>query len=300
MPERFLDPAGLARIGNLELVAHQVVDGFLTGRHRSPYHGFSVEYLDHRAYVSGDDLHSLDWRLLARTDRYFVKLFEDETNLRAHILLDASRSMASAPGAAGGLCKYDYGAYLTAALTHLMLRQNDAVGLAVCDRTVRDFIPARARPTQFRQVLETLEHFRPSAAGDTDLGAVLHSVAERIRRRGLVIVISDLLDDPERIANGLQHFRHNQHEVIVFHVLDGAELDFPFDRLTRFRDPEGAGHVTVHPARLRATYLERMNAWLERLRSDCCERRVSYVLANTREPYDRLLAEYLDRRARMG
>ena len=127
MSDKYFDPDGLARVGNMELVARQVVEGFLTGRHRSPYHGFSVEYLDHRAYVSGDDLHSLDWRLLARTDRYFVKLFEDETNLRAYILLDASRSMASAPGVAGGLSKYDYGAYLTAALTRLMLRQNDAV-----------------------------------------------------------------------------------------------------------------------------------------------------------------------------
>src|SRR5215469_11668842 len=221
MPNRYFDPEGLARVGHMEFVARQVVEGFLTGRHRSPYHGFSVEYLDHRAYTPGDEIRSLDWKILARTNKYFIKLFQDETNLRAHILLDCSRSMAFKSGA---VSKLEYGSYLAAALSYLMLHQNDAVGLVLFDSEVRQFLAPKARPTQFRRILELLDH--DSAREDTDVGAVLHEVAERIRRRGLVIVISDLIDDVDKIAGGLQHFRHNNHEVIVFHVLDDAELTF--------------------------------------------------------------------------
>jgi uncharacterized protein (DUF58 family) len=295
MGDRFLDPEGLARVGNMELVARQVVEGFLTGRHRSPFHGFSVEYLDHRAYSPGDELRMLDWKVLARSDKYYVKLFEDETNLRAHILLDCSRSMAFK---SGNLSKFEYGAYLTAALTHLMLRQNDAVGLVLFDRAVREYLPPRARPTQFRLVLDLLERVAPQA--DTDVGVVLHEIAERIRKRGLIILISDLLDDEARLANGLQHFRHNHHEVIVFHVLDDAEIAFPFDRLTRFRDMEGSGNVAVNPNRLRERYVARVGAFMERMRAECYERNIGYMLANTKQPYDLLLAEYLDKRSRLG
>lgn len=222
MSQRYFDPQGLARVGHMELVARQVVEGFLTGRHRSPYHGFSVEYLDHRAYTPGDDLRSLDWKILARTGKYCSKLFQDETNLRAHILLDCSRSMAFQ---SGDLSKLAYGSYLAAALTYLLLRQNDAVGLVLFDRTIRQQVPPRARPTQFRRVLDLLEH--AEIGGDTDVGGILHQVAERIRQRGLIILISDLIDDEAAIANGLQHFRHRHHEVIVFHVLDDAGAQLP-------------------------------------------------------------------------
>src|SRR5438045_1852042 len=188
---KYFDPEGLARVGNMELVARQVVEGFLTGRHRSPYHGFSVEYLDHRAYTSGDEIRTLDWKILARTDKYFVKLFQDETNLRAYILLDCSKSMTFK---SGKLSKLEYGSYLAAALSHLMLHQNDAVGLVLFDREARQYLGPRARPTQFRRILELLED--PPTGGDTDVGTVLHQLAERIRRRGLVILISDLIDEP--------------------------------------------------------------------------------------------------------
>src|SRR5258706_4974833 len=233
MSSRYFDPDGLARVNNMELVARQVVEGFLTGRHRSPYHGFSVEYLDHRPYVPGDEIRSLDWKILARTDKYHVKLFQDETNLRAYILLDCSRSMGFKSGA---LSKLEYGSYLAAALTHLMLRQNDAVGLVLFDTHIRQYLPPRARPTQFRRVLDALEH--PAIGGETDVGEVLHDVAERIKRRGLVVVISDLIDDEASVSNGLQHFRHNKHEVVVFQVMDDAELTFPYDQLTHFNDME--------------------------------------------------------------
>jgi len=295
MTNRYFDPDGLSRVGNMELVAHQVVEGFLTGRHRSPYHGFSVEYLDHRAYTPGDEVRSIDWKILARTNKYFVKLFQDETNLRAHILLDCSKSMAFQ---SGKLSKLQWGSYLAAALTHLLLRQNDAVGLVLFDNAVRTYLPPKARPTQFRRVLDLLEP--EPAAHDTDVGVVLHDVAERVRKRGLVVVISDLIDDVDNVASGLQHFRHNGHEVIVFHVLDDAELTFPYDRLTRFKDMEGSGRVVANPKNLRTRYLARIQTFLETLQTACFERGVSYNLANTREPYDQFLAAYLEKRARMG
>jgi uncharacterized protein (DUF58 family) len=295
MPTRFLDPAGLARVGNLELVARQVVEGFLTGRHRSPYHGFSAEYLDHRAYAPGDDIRDMDWKMLARSDKYYVKLFEDETNLRAYILLDCSRSMAFQ---SGEINKLNYGSYLAAALTYLMLRQNDAVSLTMFDDDVRQYLPPRARPTQFRRVLELLEDRQPER--ETDVAGMLHQMADRIKRRGLVVLISDLLDDERKILDGLQHFRHNRHEVIVFHVMDDAELTFPYERLTRFKDMEGAGRVVTNPKTLRARYLSRIRTFTETLKNGCFERKISYNLANTTQPYDQFLAAYLDKRSRLG
>ena len=295
MAQTYLDPAGLSRVGNMELVAKQVVEGFLTGRHRSPYHGFSVEYLDHRAYTPGDDLRTLDWKILARNDKYQVKLFEDETNLRAYILLDCSESMAFK---SGEMDKLSYGCYLAAALSYLLIRQNDAVGLLLFDTEVREYIPPRAHPSQFRRVLDTLD--KAKTGGETDVGSVLHEAAERTKRRGLIIVISDLIDSEEKIANGLQHFRHNNHEVLVFHVMDDAELEFPYDRLTRFKDMEGAGRVVANPKSLRKRYLTRIREFTGRLKSDCFERKISYNLANTKEPYDRFLAAYLDKRSRIG
>jgi uncharacterized protein (DUF58 family) len=198
----------------------------------------------------------------------------------------------------GKLSKLQWGSYLAAALTHLLLRQNDAVGLVLFDSTVRTYLPPKARPTQFRRVLDLLEP--EPAANDTDVGAVLHDVAERVRRRGLVIVISDLIDDVDKVAGGLQHFRHNGHEVIVFHVLDDAELTFPYDRLTRFKDMEGSGRMVANAKTLRTRYLARMQQFLEGVKAACFERDISYLMCNTAEGYDQFLAAYLEKRARMG
>ena len=292
--QKYLDPAGLARVGNMELVAKQVVEGFLTGRHRSPYHGFSVEYLDHRPYVPGDELRLLDWKIVARSDKYYVKLFEDETNLRAYILLDCSSSMDFT---SGEQTKLSYGAYLAAALTYLLIRQNDAVGLLQFDTSVRSIITPKAHPSQFRRILESLDDIE--AGGETDLGQVLHEAAERTKRRGLVILISDLIDNEEAIASGLGHFRHNNHEVIVFHTMDPAEIEFPYDRLTRFKDMEGAGRVVANPKSLRRRYLSRIQQFTDQVKRDCFERRISYELVNTEKPYDKFLAAYLDKRSRI-
>ena len=292
--QKYLDPAGLHRVGNMELVAKQVVEGFLTGRHRSPYHGFSVEYLDHRSYSPGDELRNLDWKIVARSDKYYVKLYEDETNLRAYILLDCSSSMNFG---SGDQTKLSWGSYLAAALTYLLLRQNDAVGLIECDTGVRKFIPPKAHPTQFRRILDSLDGVEPG--GETDVGAVLHEAAERTKRRGLIIVISDLIDNEEAIASGLGHFRHNNHEVIVFHTMDPAELEFPYDRLTRFKDMEGAGRVVANPKSLRRRYLSRINKFTDQVKRDCFERRISYELCDTSKPSDRFLDAYLDKRSRI-
>lgn len=291
----YFDPAGLARVGNLPLVARQIVEGFVGGCHRSPYHGFSVEFLDHRQYAPGDELRSVDWKVVARTDKYFVKRFEQETNLRTTILLDCSKSMAFA---GKDISKLRFGSLLAAALTYLLLRQNDAVGLGIFDETLREFLPARAHPTQFGRLLERLENVKATEA--TNIAGVLHQIAERIRRRGLVIVISDLLDDIDAIADSLQHFRHRRHEVIVFHVLDDVELTFPFDRAAEFRDTEGGGRLTANPASLRKQYLERISAFTNRMRLECLKRKIGYELLNTSQPYDRALAAYLDKRARLG
>ena len=292
---KYLDPEALARIGSMELVAREVVEGFVSGRHRSPFHGFSVEYADHRPYSPGDELRALDWKVLARTDRYFIKLFEEETNLRAYILLDCSRSMNFK---SSELDKLGYGSYLAAALAYLMIRQNDSVGLVLFDRQLRHFLPPRSTPLHFRRIVDQLE--RRGVGADTNIGAILHELAERIRRRGLIILISDLIDDPGGTLGGLHHFRHRHHEVIVFHVMDDAELSFPYDRVTRFRDMEGSARVVANPRALRDRYLARIGEFTERLRAGCFERKISYNLACTRSPYDGFLAAYLEKRSRLG
>jgi uncharacterized protein (DUF58 family) len=296
MNQRYLDPAALARVGNLELIARQVVEGFVSGRHRSPYHGFSVEYADHRPYVPGDELRSVDWKALARTDRYYVKLYEEETNLRAHIVLDASASMNFKQGAE--LDKFSYGAYLAAALSYLLIRQSDAVGLALVDNGIRQLVPARATPVHFRRLLDTLGE--AAAQDDTALAPALHELAERVRGRGLVIVISDMIDDLDAMMAGLQHLRHRRHEVIVFHLIDPAERDFPYAKSARFKDMEGAGQLVANPKALRAAYLDRFGKFVETLATECHRNRIGHHVVSTDQPYAEFLGHFLDKRSRLG
>lgn len=289
-----VDPQGLARVARMELIARQAVEGFLSGRHPSPYYGSSVEYADHRPYTIGDEIRSIDWKLLAKTDRYFIKQFEEQTNARCNLLLDASASMSYG---SGPVRKIDYACLLAAALGYLMLRQSDAVGLTLFDNQVRQYLPARSNPSHFRLMLDLLAQHQPR--GDTAVGPVLHQIAGRLKRRGLVIVISDLIDDSEAIRSGLAHFRHDHHEVIVFHVMDPAELTFPFERLTRFKDLEGGGTLVANPHHIRARYLERLETFIKSVKTGCFERDISYQLASTDVPYDRLLSAYLEKRSRM-
>src|SRR2546428_4552799 len=205
-PKTYLDPEALARVGSMELVAREVVEGFVSGRHRSPYHGFSVEYADHRSYSPGDELRALDWKLLARTDKYCIKLYEEETNLRAYIVLDCSRSMTFK---SGELDKLGYGSYLAAALAYLMIRQNDSVGPVLFDNAIRHYLPPRSTPVHFPRVLDYLN--QNSVGQDTDVGSIRHELAKRIKRRGLIILISDLIDDASEILIGLPHARRRPH-----------------------------------------------------------------------------------------
>lgn len=295
MAERkVLDPKKLSSISRMELVARQVVEGFVSGRHPSPYFGSSVEYADHRPYTIGDEIRSIDWKLLAKTDKYYIKLYEEQTNARCTILLDTSKSMAFQTG---DISKIDYGSFLASSLAYLMLKQNDAVGLVLFDSIVRAFLPPRTTASHFKRMVEMMEATAPRS--DTSIGPVLHEMAGRIKRRGMVILISDLVDGVDTIADGLAHFRHDRHEVIVFHVMDRAELTFPFEKLTRFRDAEGTGSIIANPRQIREKYLQRLERHLREVKKACLERGVSYVFTPTDTPYDRMLLSYLDQRNRM-
>lgn len=297
---RLLPGESLKAIGRLELLSRTPKEGFITGRHRSPNKGFSVEFAEHRQYVPGDDLRNLDWRVLGRTDRYYVKEFVEETNMRATILVDASGSMAYTGDAAaklGGrpLSKFEYAQYLAASLTFLLLNQQDAVGSVVFDSSIRSFIPARARPSQLRAILSDIDSRKPGS--DTNLAGVFHDIAERIPRRGMVIIISDLFDDPAELVQALHHFRHRRHEVIIFHVMADEELAFPFDSFTDFHDLEvPENKVPVDPRGIRAAYLDQVREFLKVISTECGRLSVDYVPLNTRRPYEIALAEYLRNR----
>ncbi|MBI5818781.1 MAG: DUF58 domain-containing protein [Verrucomicrobia bacterium] len=299
-----LDPAALAKLSRLEIVARLVVEGFISGLHKSPHKGFSVEFAEHRQYVVGDNIRDIDWKLFGKSDRFFIKQYEEETNLRAYLLVDASGSMNYAGPAERGRglsaqpprpTKFRYASCAAAALSYLMLQQRDAVGLVTFDSRVRRYIPPRAKAAHLRGIFEELDRTQPGA--DTNLSAIFHDLAERFRKRGLIIIFSDLFDDPEQLANALQHFRHKKHEVIVFHILDDDELTFPFQQLTQFEDMEIAGtRLMIEPRQLRDEYLAQVNAFIERVRRICWQFRIDYVPMRTHEPFDATLAAYLARR----
>jgi len=281
----------VAKISRLELRARQAVEGYYSGIHKSPYHGFNVEFAEFREYSPGDDPRYIDWRVLARTDRFFIKQFEAETNLSCYILLDTSGSMDFTTARETRL---DYGTGLAASLALLMLHQGDQSGLVTFDSAVRAFIPPRGNARHFSAIIETLENLRPGA--DTNIAAVLHEIAERIRRRSMVIVISDFFDNVDALLNGLQHFRHRRHEVIVFHLLDDAELEFPYDRVTLFEGIERGEEIVVDPRLMAESYRTRFRQFLERLRKGCTEKNIDYERMQLSDPFDRALTAYLGRR----
>jgi len=297
---RLLPGKTLATLGRMELIARGVVEGFVSGKHRSPHKGFSVEFAEHRQYVPGDDLRNLDWRVLARKDRYYIKQYVEETNLRATLLLDASGSMAycgdaAAPMEGRGVSKFEYAQYLAACLTYLMIGQSDAVGLMTFDTRARTYFPARSRASQVRLILEELERTQPG--GETGLAEIFHDIAERIPRRGLVIIFSDLFDDTAQLIKALHHFRYRRHEVLLFHIMAEEELRFPFDRFTHFKDLEHAGkELAIDPKTIRASYLDRVRRFLNEIETGCGRMQITYVPMNTKVPFDRALSEYLSRR----
>ena len=297
---RLLPGKTLATLGRMELIARGVVEGFVSGKHRSPHKGFSVEFAEHRQYVPGDDLRNLDWRVLARKDRYYIKQYVEETNLRATLLLDASGSMAYCGEAAAltegrKTSKFEYAQYLAACLTHLMIGQSDAVGLMTFDTRARTYFPARSRASQVRLILEELERTQPG--GETALADIFHNIAERIPRRGLVIILSDLFDDTASLLNALHHFRYRRHDVLLFHIMADEELHFPFDSFTHFKDLEHLGkELAIDPKTIRASYLDRVRKFLDEIETGCGQMQITYVPMNTKVPFDRALSEYLSRR----
>jgi uncharacterized protein (DUF58 family) len=293
-PRRYLDPEILARVGFSPLLARVVVEGFLNGLHKSPFHGFSVEFADHREYVPGDDLKNLDWHLFARTDHYYIKRYEEETNLRCHLLLDRSASMAFGTGR---LTKWDYSCFLATCLAYLALRQQDAVGLALFGSKPEMLVPPRCRRTHLRQLMGVMVNNAPT--GVSDVPASLRTSVRNLKRRGLVVIISDLIDDPEATLKAIRLIRSHRHDVIVFHVQDATELDFSFEGATLFRDMETGEELEIDPVAVRTTYLRRMEELCTFYRKGLTEVGIDYQLINTRQSYGDALSAYLDRRAKV-
>jgi uncharacterized protein (DUF58 family) len=289
---KHLDPKTLTKIQGLDLKARLIVEGFISGLHRSPYHGFSVEFAEHREYAPGDDLKHLDWKVLGKTDRLYVKQYEEETNLRAYLLLDTSESMKYA--SPGNIPKLEYACYIAAALAYLLIRQQDSVGLVLFDNAIKKFVPSSASPAHLRLLLHELGQVTPEARTDTSM--LFHDLAERIKRKGLVIILSDLFDDPEKLLFGLQHFRHKRHEVIVFHILDDNEVQFPFNSMTLFEGYEGWEELLCDPRALRKGYLEEYRNFADKMKRGCRNNKIDFVQVNTKNPLDVVLSAYLANR----
>ena len=287
--KNYFDPKVLAGIANLYLRARWVVEGMLSGIHRSRAKGFSVEFEEHREYSPGDEIRRIDWKALGKFDRYFIKEYEDETNLRAYLLLDASASMNYA---SDGITKFDYACTLTASLAYLILRQQDAAGVVTFSNRIENFIPPRAKRDYLTQILHALENRRPG--GETDVGRILDDIAGQIKRRGLIVLVSDLLDEPAAILKGLRQFRFKGNDVIVFHLLDPAELNLPFDGNILFEDLEAASlQVITDPRAIRATYQQVVQEFINDLRKQCHDNAIDYQLISTATPLDQALASYL-------
>ncbi|MFO0881148.1 MAG: DUF58 domain-containing protein [Gemmataceae bacterium] len=298
-PQKYLDPLTLAKVRSLELQARLIVEGFLSGMHKSPYHGFSVEFAEHREYVPGDDLKHLDWKVYSRTGRFYLKQYEEETNLSLWLLVDTSESMRYGSGQrdhAGHpvVSKYDYACMGAAALAYLTLHQQDAVGLVTYDNAVRTLLRPASQASHLKQIVGILN--RGSGRERTALAPIFHDLAERITRRGIIVVFSDCFDEVDDILNGLKHLRHKRHEVILMQVLDPAELDFPFQEATLFRGMEQEPELLTDPRALRDGYLENLNQFLEQLHHGCLMQNIDHLQLRSDASLGRVLAAYLARR----
>jgi uncharacterized protein (DUF58 family) len=295
--QKYLDPRVLARLQRLDLKTRLVVEGFISGMHRSPFHGLSVEFAQHREYSPGDDIKHMDWKVYCRTDRYYIKQYEEETNLRATFLVDVSESMryGHAGGGAPALAKFHYAGCVAASLALLLLRQQDAVGLATFDDALRVHVPPSANPNQIKTIVHELE--QASLAAKTDLEPICHNLAEKIPRRGLVCLVSDLFVDTDGLIRGLQHLTHKGHDVVVLHLLDEDELEFPFQGNTLFRGLEAAGELVVEPRALRQGYLDALGVFLADVKRRCISNRVDYKLVSTADHLGAVLAAFLAARA---
>lgn len=292
-PPQMLDPESVSRAEALGLQARFIVEGYMAGEHKSPYRGFAVEFAQHREYTPGDDVRHLDWKVLGRTERYYIKQYEQETNYVAHILLDGSESMkyGSTP-----LTKLHYGKVMAACLAYLILHQRDAVSVGIFDNVMRDYQPRSDNRSSIHAIMTRLAAFEP--VHTSNIGATLHDMARQIRRKGIVIVISDLFDDEKNILDGIQHLRFGGHEVVVFHVMDPYELEFPFTGLVEFEGLEKIPKLLTRPHEIRQSYLREVAAFRTRLREGCERNNCHYSLVNTSQPLPDVLSSYLSFRLR--
>jgi uncharacterized protein (DUF58 family) len=289
---RFVDPNILSRVGNLELLARTVVDGFINGLHRAPFFGASIDFAEHRGYVPGDDIRRVDWRLYARTDRYYIKQYEADTNTNFTVLFDISKSMSFA---SRGISKIEYGSYLAACLAYLAHRQRDRVGIITFDEDIVSHVPPSAK--HFDMVLHTLDRAKPERPGH--LSAPLHKMSEHFKRRGILLLISDFYDEPDAILDAIKPLRYLGNDLIVFHVLDPQEIDFEFDDASTFQDLESGEQVPVVPQSFRSEYRRLIQEHINRLSTKFSEQRIDYALVNTGEPLDRALFSYLSSREKL-
>lgn len=299
-PQRYLDPLTLAKVRSLELQARQVVEGYLSGQHKSPYHGFSVEFAEHREYVPGDDIRHVDWKVWGRTERYYLKQYEEETNLICWIVLDVSESMQYG---SGEMSKYDYACMVAASLAYLILHQQDSVGMVTFDEQVRNFLKPSSQPSHLKEMVSVMN--KGSARAKSRLAPIFHDLAERVNRRSIIMILSDFFDAPEAPAAdflaGIRHLRHKRHEVVAFHVLDPAELEFPFQEATLFRGLEEYPELLTDPRALRQGYLDEINEFVTKVKRGCREQNVDYVQLRTDQNMGVALSSYLAHRlARKG
>ncbi len=289
-----LEPHVLQKISNMELLARQVMDGYVQGMHKSPHVGFALDFAQHRQYVAGDDIKRIDWRVYAKADRYYIKQYEVTTNLRCHLVLDASGSMAYR-GQTDALSKFRYAQFVAACLSYIVLHQQDAAGLVTFDNRVRSFIPSKSTPSQLMRVLRTLDETR--AGNESGIAPILHEVAERIDRRGMVIVISDLFDKLDHLTEAMHHLRHRRHEVLLLQVMADDELTFPFRKWSQFENLEHpADRLKLDPALMRSIYLENLASHQKALKEGIAKLHVTHLLLNTNRPFDEALTAYLAQR----
>ena len=293
--KNFLDPSFISKLNSLELKARLVVEGFMVGLHKSPYHGFSVEFSEHRAYMQGDNLKDVDWKVFGKTEKYFIKQYEEETNHRSYIFLDTSNSMAYSSGE--NISKLDYSLTLAASLSYLMIHQQDAVGLTLYSEKINKFLPPKSSRAYLQEILKNLANVQ--ASEKTNTAESLSEAAEKIKRKGLVIIISDFFDDINSVLKALKHFSYKKNEVIVFQVLDPIEKTFSFGKDAIFKDLETGDEITTQPYQIQKAYREAMSEFTNRIKTECLNSNIDYNLIDTSDPYDKALFRYLQKRSKL-
>ncbi len=293
--KKYLDPSVISKLNSLELKARLLVEGFMVGLHKSPYHGFSVEFAEHRPYMQGDNSKGIDWKVYGKTDRFFIKQYEEETNLKSYILLDTSKSMSFA--SEGQVSKIEYAATLVAGLSYLMMKQQDAVGLTLYSDKINDYLPPKAVRTYLQEILKRLSNLK--ASDKTNTALCLNTIAEKIKRRGLVIIISDLFDNINSILTSLKHFRYQGNEVIVFQVIDPIERSFAFGKDAIFKDIESMEELTTQPYQIQKSYQKAMENFINNIKAECLNSNIEYNLLETSTPFDKALFSYIQKRSKL-